>query len=50
MTSALSGLAQRRAELVEGAARQLISLDHRTDGSFIQTPLLYPSGAYIVCV
>lgn len=48
MTSPLGGLARRRADVAEAAARELISLDHRADGSFVQTPLLYPSGAYVV--
>jgi hypothetical protein len=35
-------------ELVEDAARQLVSTEHRTGGSFIRTPLLYPSGTSVV--
>ena len=33
---------------VEAAARELVSVEHRQDGSFISTPLIYPSGAKVI--
>lgn len=38
----------RIAEVIEAVARDLVTVDHRADGSFISTPLLYPSGANVV--
>src|SRR5919108_5040754 len=35
-------------KLVEDASRQLVSTVHRPSGSFISTPLLYPSGASVL--
>lgn len=35
-------------KVIEAVARELVSVDHRADGSFISTPLLYPSGAHVV--
>jgi len=33
---------------IEKVARELATVDHRVDGSFISTPLLYPSGTGVV--
>ncbi|WPZ32536.1 hypothetical protein T8K17_14935 [Thalassobaculum sp. OXR-137] len=45
-------VAQRDIEqfrkIVEDAASKLVSTQHRPDSSYIQTPLLYPSGANVV--
>lgn len=38
----------RFAEVLEAVARELVTVDHRADGAFISTPLLYPSGASVV--
>jgi len=34
--------------MVDDVARQLVATEHRSGGSFIRTPLLYPSGATVV--
>jgi hypothetical protein len=36
------------ARLVDSVAREIVSTRHRHDGSFISTPLLYPSGSTVV--
>ena len=38
----------RFAEVIEAVARELVTVDHRGDGSFISTPLIYPSGGNVV--
>jgi hypothetical protein len=48
MSTVDAGKDRRRSEIVAAAARELVRLDHRADGSVIQTPLLYPSGSYVV--
>src|SRR3954463_9210021 len=35
-------------ELVESIAREIVATEHHVGGSFIRTPLLYPSGATVV--
>jgi hypothetical protein len=35
-------------ELVDDVARQIVATEHRTGGSFIRTPLLYPGGSTVV--
>src|SRR5437764_160049 len=35
-------------QLMESVARQLVSIEHRPDGAFITTPLMYPSGSMAV--
>jgi hypothetical protein len=35
-------------EIVEEVARTIVAAEHRAGGSFIRTPLLYPSGATVV--
>lgn len=34
--------------LVESVAREIVTAEHRAGGSFIRTPLMYPSGASVV--
>jgi hypothetical protein len=34
--------------IVEAVAQQLVTIEHDPDGSFIKTPILYPSGAGVV--
>jgi len=34
--------------LVDDVARQIVGTEHRPSGSFVRTPLLYPSGATVV--
>ena len=34
--------------IIDSVARQLVIAEHRSGGSFIRTPLLYPSGAQVV--
>jgi hypothetical protein len=36
------------SELIESVARQLVATEHDPNGSFIRTPLLYPSGSTVV--
>src|SRR5579883_550486 len=36
------------AAIAEDVARQLVTVEHRPIGSFIKTPLLYPSGSTVV--
>jgi hypothetical protein len=36
------------SELIENVAREIVATEHQVDGSFIRTPLLYPSGATVV--
>ena len=36
------------AKVIDSVARELVSVDHRVDGSFITTPLIYPSGAKVL--
>jgi hypothetical protein len=36
------------SELVDSVARQLVATEHDHNGSFIRTPLLYPSGSTVV--
>lgn len=35
-------------KLVDDVAQQIVATEHRTGGSFIRTPLLYPSGSNVV--
>jgi hypothetical protein len=35
-------------EMIESVARALVSTDHRVGGSYIRTPLMYPSGSTVV--
>jgi hypothetical protein len=35
-------------ELVDSVAREIVATEHRTGGSFIRTPLLYPGGSSVV--
>jgi hypothetical protein len=34
--------------LVDEVAKEIIATEHRTGGSFIRTPLMYPSGTSVV--
>jgi hypothetical protein len=36
------------SELIESVAREIVATEHHVGGSFIRTPLLYPSGAGVV--
>ena len=36
------------AAAVEAASKELVSVDHRRDGSFIRLPMIYPSGAHVI--
>jgi hypothetical protein len=36
------------ARLVDSVARQIVTTQHRPDGSFINTPLVYPNGSTVV--
>jgi hypothetical protein len=36
------------SELIEDVAREIVATEHHIGGSFIRTPLLYPSGATVV--
>ena len=36
------------ARAVDAAARDLVKVEHRPDGSFVTTPLIYPSGANVL--
>jgi len=38
----------KRRAFIEKVARELATVDHRVEGSFISTPLLYPSGTGVV--
>lgn len=40
--------AAARTQLIESVASQLVSVEHRPDGAFITTPLMYPSGSLAV--
>jgi|SRR5271169_120461 len=48
----MSAMAESRktkfSELIENVARQLVATEHDLNGSFIRTPLLYPSGSTVV--
>jgi hypothetical protein len=35
-------------DMIESVARALVSTDHRVGGSYIRTPLMYPSGSTVV--
>jgi hypothetical protein len=35
-------------EIIEAVAREIVATDHRTSGSFIRTPLMYPGGTTVV--
>ena len=35
-------------QLIESVVSQLVSIEHRQDGAFITTPLMYPSGSLVV--
>jgi hypothetical protein len=39
---------EKFVELIEQVAREIITTEHHLNGSFIRTPLLYPSGATVV--
>ncbi len=39
---------ERFAAVIETAARELVKIDHRPDGTFIAMPLIYPSGANVL--
>lgn len=36
------------SRIADAVAREIVSTKHRHDGSFISTPLLYPSGSTVV--
>ena len=36
------------AAVIESVARELVKIDHRRDGTFISTPLIYPSGVNVL--
>lgn len=36
------------SKVVDAVARELVSVDHRRNGSFLSTPLIYPSGAKVL--
>ena len=38
----------RFREVVEKVSRDIVSIQHREGGSFISTPLMYPSGGFVV--
>lgn len=48
MTGSALRKSDRFAKVVDAVARELVSVDHRPDGAFISTPLLYPSGANVI--
>jgi hypothetical protein len=35
-------------DVIEAVARELVATDHRTSGSYIRTPLMYPGGTTVV--
>jgi|SoiMethySBSTD1v2_1073268.scaffolds.fasta_scaffold738215_1 hypothetical protein len=48
MNPARATAAKQHRAFIEKVARELATVDHRVDGSFISTPLLYPSGSGVV--
>lgn len=44
----MSDNGQKFSHLIEDVAREIVATEHHTSGSFIRTPLLYPSGATVV--
>jgi hypothetical protein len=40
--------AEKFRELIESVAHEIVATEHHVGGSFIRTPLLYPSGATVV--
>ena len=39
---------QKFSNLIDSIAREIVATEHRVGGSFIRTPLMYPSGSTVV--
>jgi len=49
MTSAMANVRNAKfVELIDKVAREIVATEHHLNGSFIRTPMLYPSGAIVV--
>ena len=44
----LNSMENKFSELVDAVAKELVATEHDKSGSFIRTPLIYPSGALVV--